>query len=982
LVRRYAIVVFSVLLYSTGTLAQLAPKAPQAAYEGQNVSAIALIANPHRDLTPFYPLIKQQAGAPYSEKQIKESSQALQRAGHFQEVRVNVEPQISGLRVSFLLEPAYYLGIVDFPGAMKRFSYTRLLQVVDLPDEDPYDPARIPIAENELRDFLHRHGYFQSTVHGTRTIDDDHQIVNISFAIALGKQARIASVRIDGPDQSEDTHLLHEVRSLRARLSGALLKPGKTYNPSRLNAASSLIKKTLTKQHRLASSVSENPPEYNPQTNRVAVSFKVEPGPLVTIRTVGARLTWIPLLAGRQMKKLIPIYSEGTIDRDLVEEGQNNLVDYFQKKGFFDAKVTTQFTKGPDRILIVYQIDRGRKHKVDRISFNGNYAISSEELMQQVTAKKSHIWTHGSVSHKLLKQSAQNIEALYRDRGYEDIKVTPRTVDREPKIDVAFDIQEGPQMLVDDIEVSGNHHIPFAQLTAPKGFQLRSGVPYSPRKLADDRNRIEATYLNRGFLNVDVKTKVDHILGDPNRVYVTYDVTENQLVRVSQVVYVGQKVTRLSLLTKTAKIPAETPMRRAQMLAAESRLYDLSIFDWSSVGPRKPITIQSDEMALIKVHEAKRNELTYGFGFEVSHRGGNIPGGTVALPGGGGTIGLNGYQIAPSQSTFASPRGLIEYTRRNIRGLAETASASLLLSRLDQRALTTYGQPHFVGSQWQSLTSFSLERNSENPLFTAALGDASFQVERVISAKTDTRLQLRYDYNKTDLSHIIVPELVLNQDRRVRLSTASATLIRDTRDKPLDAHRGMYATVNLGITPTAFGSTANFAKLFGQYAFYKPVHSMVFANSIRIGLASPFSGSFVPTSQLFFSGGGTSLRSFPIDEAGPQRLVPFCNVLQGQSGCVNITVPVGGKQLFILNSELRFPLHITKALGGVVFYDGGNVYSAINLPNFINNYTNTVGVGLRYATPIGPIRFDIGRNLNPVLGINPLQYYITVGQAF
>src|SRR5205085_5778881 len=109
------------------------------------------------------------------------------------------------------------------------------------------------------------------------------------------------------------------------------------------------------------------------------------------------------------------------------------------------------------------------------------------------------------------------------------------------------------------------------------------------------------------------------------------------------------------------------------------------IFDWSSVGPRKPITDQRDEEALVKVHEAKRNELTYGFGFEVSHRGGNIPTGTVALPGGGGSIGLGNNQIAPSQSTFASPRGLVQFTRRNMRGLAETASTSILLSRLDQK---------------------------------------------------------------------------------------------------------------------------------------------------------------------------------------------------------------------------------------------------------------------------------------------------------
>lgn len=973
---------FAFVLFGVASLtAQLAPKGPQASYNGQNVSAVSLIANPHRTLEPLFAVVTVKSGAPYSEEQVEQSAEALKKAGGFPEVHVSVDPDITGLRVSFLLEPAYYLGVIDFTNATKYFSYTTLLQAANLSDEDPYDPMRIPVAEGALLKFLHDHGYFQSKVHAEPKIDDDHQLVSVSFAVEVGKQARISSVRLDGLDQPESARLVHAVRSLRARLSGGLLKPGKAYSRERLNEAAVLMKKELAKQHRLASSVGENPPEYDPATNRVVVSFKVQVGPVVTIRTAGARLTRVPFLAGRQMRKLIPIYSEGTIDGDLVSEGQRNLIDYFQKKGFSDVKVTTEFQKKPDEILVVYNIDRGRKHKVDKIVFRGNYSIPEKDLLAQVTVKKSHIWTHGAVSEKLLKQSKDHIEALYHDRGYEEVKVTSQTVDREPKIDVSFDITEGHQTLVDDIEVAGNQHVAYSEL-APKGFQLRAGIPFSPRKLAEDRNRIDASYLNRGYLNVDVKTTVDQLFNDPYRVHIKYTVAEQQLVRVSQVLYLGQKQTRTSLIAKTSKIAPESPMRRAQLLEAESRLYDLNVFDWASVGPRKPITDQTDEAALVKVHEAKRNEVTYGFGFEISHRGGNIPTGTVALPGGGGSIGLKGFQIAPSQSTFASPRGLVEYTRRNLFGRAETASASILLSRLDQRFLSTYGVPHFVGSQWKSLTSLSLERTSENPLFTAALGDVSLQVERVISVKTNTRLQFRYDFNKTSLSHILVPELVLDQDRSVRLSTVSATIIRDTRDKPLDAHRGMFTTVNFGLTPTALGSSANFTKLFGQYAFYKPVHSVVIADSIRLGLASPFAGSFVPTSQLFFSGGGTSLRGFPIDEAGPQRLVPFCNVLQNQSGCVNITVPVGGKELFIFNSEARFPLGIMKALGGVVFYDGGNVYNAINLPNFVNNYTNTVGMGLRYATPIGPVRFDIGRNLNAAPGINAWQYYITVGQAF
>ena len=972
---------FAMVLLSAGAFAQLAPQSPQAAYEGQNVSSVSLIANPRRNLEPFQPLLIQKAGQPYSAANIQETAERLKQAGHFSKVEITVEPEIAGLRVNFLLEPAYYLGVVDFRGIGKYFSYTRLLQVASLPDEDSYDASRIPVAETALLDFLRKNGYFQAKVHAEPEIDDAHQIVNVTFVGEIGKQARISSTRLEGPDNSESARLLRAAESLRARLAAGLLKPGKPYSPARITAATALMKRALRQQHRLAGSIHENPPQYDAQTNRVEVSFKVEVGPVVNVRAEGAKLGFISFLANRRMKKLIPIYSEGTVDADLVEEGRRNLGDYFQKKGFYDAKVTADFQQQPDQILVVYHIERGMKRKVGRILFSGNHALSADQLMLQLAVKKSHIWSHGSLSQKLLKQSAENIQALYRDKGYEEVKVSSRTTNQESKIDVAFEVEEGDQTVVEDVQVAGNQNLSTNQLT-PNGFLLRAGAPFSPRKLVDDRNRISATYLNRGYLNAEVATTVKKNPADPHRVIVAYGITEHQLVRISDAVYLGQKHTRLSLVTKTARIVPATPMQRAKLLESEGRLYDLGIFDWSSVGPRKPITDQNEEAALVKVHEAKRNEITYGFGFEVSHRGGNVPTGTVALPGGGGTIGLGGNQIAPSQSTFASPRGLVEFTRRNVRGLGETASGSILLSRLDSKALATYGQPHFIGSEWQSLTSVSIERNSENPLFTAGLGDISFQLEKILNRKTNTRLQVRYDFNKTILSHLIVPELVLDQDRSVLLSTLSATLLRDTRDKPLDAHRGSFSTVNFGVTPTALGSSANFTKLFAQYAYYKPVHSVVLANSIRLGLASPFSGSFVPTSQLFFSGGGTSLRGFPIDEAGPQRLVPFCNVLQNQTGCVNVTVPVGGKQLFIFNSEARFPLGIAKALGGVVFYDGGNVYSAINVNNFVNNYSNTVGIGLRYSTPIGPVRLDVGRNLNPVPGISATQYYVTIGQAF
>jgi outer membrane protein assembly factor BamA len=741
------------------------------------------------------------------------------------------------------------------------------------------------------------------------------------------------------------------------------------------------IKNELGKEHHPASHVKVEAPVYHPDTRLADISIQVDVGPVVDIRVEGGKLSWIPFMSKREQKKLIPIYEEAAIDPDLVAEGQRNLADFFQRKGYFDVKVHTNFQRQADKVLLVYQVDKGRRHKVVDISFRGNHHLESSDLQGQIALKKAHlILSHGAYSQKLIKQSAQGIEAIYKDNGFEDVKVTPDVVDREPKIYITFNVAEGERTVVSSLKVEGYKKLPLSQLRPAKGFELEENKPYSPRRLSEDRNNLAAKYLDRGFLNSEVKTVVTRHADDPHQVDVTYQIAENQQVLVSRVLYMGRKHTKEDLIRISTNLGPEQPLSEGKLLQAESKLYDLGIFDWSSVGPRRQITTQDQEEALVKVHEAKRNSITYGFGMEISRRGGNVPTGSIAVPG-LPTVGLQGAKIPSSENTFVSPRGSVEFTRRNMRGEGETASVSVLAARLDQRFLLTYLDPHFRRSSWQALTSLSAERTTENPLFEARLGDASLQFQRYLDGKNTIQLQVRYDFNRTKLTQILVPELVLPADRNVQLSYVSGTLIRDTRDKPLDAHHGVYQTLDLRIVPTAFGSSADFTRLLTQNAYYKPFGNLVFANSIRLGLTAPFSNSYVPTSQRFFGGGGTTLRGFPINEAGPIRYVPFCQPGQ-TTDCPKIPVPIGGNQMFIFNSELRYPLPIMNNLGGVVFYDGGNIYRRINFADFINNYSNTIGVGLRYSTPIGPIRIDIGHNLNAPPGIRATQFFITLGQAF
>ncbi|HKF22829.1 MAG TPA: BamA/TamA family outer membrane protein, partial [Candidatus Angelobacter sp.] len=194
---------------------------------------------------------------------------------------------------------------------------------------------------------------------------------------------------------------------------------------------------------------------------------------------------------------------------------------------------------------------------------------------------------------------------------------------------------------------------------------------------------------------------------------------------------------------------------------------------------------------------------------------------------------------------------------------------------------------------------------------------------------------------------------------------------------------GIYQSLELYLTPMALGSNTSFVRGLGQIAYYAPLKGgLVWANSVRLGLEESFGGAHIPLSESFFTGGGSSLRGFPLNGAGPQRAVTVCGNPNDPATCAQISVPVGGKQLLILNSELRFPLKIMSKLSGAVFYDGGNVFRSVGLGSFGGQYTNSVGGGLRYSTPVGPIRVDIGHLVNNVPGVKSTQFFITLGQAF
>src|SRR5690349_5989188 len=348
-------------------------------------------------------------------------------------------------------------------------------------------------------------------------------------------------------------------------------------------------------------------------------------------------------------------------------------------------------------------------------------------------------------------------------------------------------------------------------------------MPYSRQFVTKALDQIMATYLDNSSLNGTFKSKVKHTQDDPHHGSAFYQSDKGTQRQPTTIYPGGVQHTRPEIIARNTNIKVGKPLSETALLRGESQLYTLGAFDWASVDTRAPISDDPNAAVLVKLHESKRNTIAYGFGFQVLNRGGSIPSGTVALPG-LPPIGVP-QSFTTSQKTFWGPEGSIEYTRRNFRGRAETVKLSVFGGRLDQRGSASWANPTIWNTGWSSTVTLSAERTSENPVYTARLGGAGIQFEHFLDKNKQKSVIFRYDFRRTNLSNITIPDLVPPEDQHVRLSGVSAGFSRDSRDNPLDARKGIYESFQLDMNPAFLGSNTSFGRFLGQTAYYKSLTS-------------------------------------------------------------------------------------------------------------------------------------------------------------
>jgi outer membrane protein insertion porin family len=938
--------------------------------EGQLVAEIRIVddsGNPLRARSPSLPL---EVGKPFDFAVERESLRVLYRTGDFADIRVSASPLAQGVRVEFVVQRNFYNNVVRVEGLKEPPSEAAALASMRLTLGEPFRESSLREAIERLKDTLKSEGLYQADVKWNLTPHQDTRQMDVLITVTPGARAAVGSFNVKNQTPYTDADLIRRSK----------IKLKKPFTSVQVSRASQRLKKYLVNQGYLGAGILITPGSYDATSNLVVLNYEVTTGPRVSVAVGGAHIS------EGKLRELLPIYAEGAVDEDLLQEGRRNIRDYFQRQGYFDADVTVSSrddSKAGVR-LISYEVSRGERSRLTGVAFFGNKYFSKDMLEGRLLLQPASFASSGRYSQTLVRDDGDSIRALYLSNGFLDVSVTSTVDDnyqgKKGNLFVSYHIVEGPQTLVENLQIDGVHAL--SKDTVLNVVGSSPGQPYSAAAVASDRNNILAMYYNDGYPEAHFEETVSPA-DAPYRVRLTYHITEGTRINVAKVLLTGYQYTRPGIIARQVTIQPEGPLREGDVVETQRRLYNLGVFTRVQIAPQNPAGTDPDKVMVVDVQEGGRYTIGYGFGFEVLQIGNPCPSNP---PANSPPCNPNARQIA------ASPRGIFEISRANMFGRAQTLTFKARASTLQYRALASYAADNFLGRKSLSaaLTIFA-DKTLDVSTFTSIRYEAQFQIAEKVSPSTS--LLYRYFFRRvvaTNLNGTISMDQIPLYSQPTLVSGVGITYARDRRDNPADPRSGSFNTADASYAAEALGSSASFFRLFVQNSSYHPFgRAFVFARSTRFGVELPTrdttgnaptncsgtmtSGPIIPLPERFFSGGAQSLRGFSLNEAGPR------------DACTGF--PIGGLAVLIFNQELRFPMKlpfIGNRLGGTIFYDGGNVYSDVNhinlawksaSPTVLNYFSQTIGFGVRYATPIGPVRVDFGYLLNPA------QYLVTPSPA-
>ncbi len=931
-------------------------------YVGKVVSEIRMVsAGTEISDARLRALVDVRPGGPLSLAAVRESIVHLIGLGRYQDVRVDATIVPGGVKLVFDLVALHDVKRVVFSGDLGLPEAMLRSAVVDRFGPTPPMGRGADIA-SALEQFLQDHGYLRARVTPAAVGNVPSESGDLAFDIAAGPQARIETLYLTGPEPELNG-------SLGQRLQVHI---GDRYDP---DALQSRIGQYIDEWHRAGfyEATVGRTVRVNEARDGVTLTLTLDRGPRVVLEFQGD-----PLLP-REQAELVPISREGSADRDLLEDSERRIAEYLRAQGYRDASATFTQNEKAGTLHIAFTVKRGPLYRIASVVLPTTSTLSQAEMrtLLKVTPGQPFVQAR-------LDADVAAVVAEYRRRGYVGAKVThqdavrptPALASGEQLVDSTIEIAAGPRTLVGEVTIKGNSAVPTSRLDAL--LQLRTGQPFDAGKVDADRDRLLLEYFNRGFRSARVDFE---LVANPDRTRagLVYVINEGPEVIVDHILIVGNQHISETTIRHEITLQPGQPLGLAKINESQARLSALGLFRRVTISELQHRG-ETRRDVLVTVEEAPSTTIGYGGGLELQ---------TVETS-----------QFAPRaffelgrRNLWGKNRSINIYSRVSARQRGAISSTTPAYSTTEYRVVGSYREPRFLMTKADLQASVLFEQGSRTSF---AFRRRSFRLELARRLNKAYTVSGQYSLERNDLLaetlNPIDKPLIDRLFPSVRLSIFSGTAARDTRSDAIDPSSGSLLGLNSDLALVPLGSQIGFAKTFLQAFTYHRLPTgrrIILASGVRLGLgvgfprtvlsSDPVTGATdyqtvrdLPANERFFAGGDTTVRGFQLDHLG----MPATFDRDGQ--------PKGGHALLVLNTELR--MDVWRDVGVVSFLDAGNVFAKAS--DFdLGHLRAGAGFGIRYKSPIGPLRLDVGFKLGRLLTFASTResrtaLHISIGQAF
>ncbi|HKB70388.1 MAG TPA: POTRA domain-containing protein [Thermoanaerobaculia bacterium] len=934
-------------------LLPLAAAGAEPRLEGRTIASVAWDADGPVDGAEIVRLVELRAGRPLDEDAVRRSVQNLYATERFANVEVDGEPvPPDRVAVTVHLFRAYRVGSIRFEN--RPVSADALRRALGFAVGGPYQEPEIREGIGRIERFLATEGFSQAAVTAGTEFDRARFEARVIYRIAPGRPTRLVAPIFDGDPSPFSPAKLIAVSKL---------KSGDRYREERARKAAEAIQDFLVAEGRLKAEVRLIGVETHGDT--AAPVFRVEIGPPIVFETVGVE-------EKKVRRDFANLLKNQVFQEDLLIRYVATLRRRYQEAGYHEAKVDYTIDDKGTPITVTLTVQRGPKEYVSSIVLEGVHGFPESRIRALLLTRPRSLLHRGRLVDAVLADDRTAIEGFYRVHGYTEAATVPPRIAPGPKAGamvVTLAVAEGPRTEVRSSDLDG---VTFGDRTAlRRKLTLRPGGAYSAQKAADDRAEILAWYRDRGWTSAGVETRVALT---PDRSLA--DVT--QLVREGPREFFGKTIVRGNARTLTSRILLPVsweegePFSETKLLDAQRDISRTGVFQKVDARRALPDPSTPERNVLIDVVPGRPLSLLYGAGYQYEAETGEQS--PYVLFG----IGYN--------NLFGSLRSISlesRYAPETNRG----------------RVFLNYRDPFFFGAEVPLVASIFYAREPIQKIDIRRQG-AFIEATRQLTGRV--RVGLRYEFQRISTGNTDRLELQTIQpfDRDIAEQTVGATLLYDTRDEIIDPHRGLFfsAFAKKAFPSNLLAADARYVKAYAQLSGYVPLLGGVLAGSVRagkgwvgggcvIGGVSTSSASCIPIAERFFAGGRTSNRGFGYAVEGISDETVDYSVIEvpvkagdeGRGTCRGIDPEgganfncdfgprvVGGSSIAGFNVEWRFP--IAGNFGGQLFYDATQVWGDGSFHLGIEGdrgLRQTVGFGVRYLTPVGPLRFEFGRVLHP-----------------